>query len=428
MADEWRTTTLGEVCSVITDGAHQSPKTVAAGMPMASVKDLNFWGLDLTSARHISHEDYRALVRQGCKPLVGDVLIAKDGNSALDTVCVVNRPLEVVLLSSIAILRPDPDKIDAKYLKGYFMTPSVIEYLKSNFISGAAIPRVVLRDFKRAEISLPSIDEQRAIGGVFGTLDDKIELNRRMTESLEAIAQAIFKSWFVDFDPVRAKASGEAPESICKRLGLPPELLALFPDCFVDSELGEIPQGWEVSTLGDFIEIFDSKRIPLSNREREKRAGPYPYYGAASVMDYVDDFLFDGVYVLMGEDGSVTNADGTPVLQYAWGKFWVNNHAHVLRARSPISNEQLLLLLRRTNIAPMVTGAVQAKLSQANLRRIEFVRAPDVVSERFGKVVGPVFDMVRSRIDENRVLASMRDSLLPKLLSGELRVPVEGAA
>ena len=427
MASEWRTTTLGKLCSTITDGAHQSPKTVESGMPMASVKDLNFWGLDLGTARNISIDDYEALVRQGCKPLVGDVLIAKDGNSALDTVCVIEKPIDVVLLSSIAILRPDPEEIDSKYLKYYFMAPSVIDYLKTNFISGAAIPRVVLRDFKRAQISLPNLDEQRSISYVLGSLDDKIELNRQMNETLESIARTIFKSWFVDFDPVRAKANGEPPESICTRLRLTPDILALFPDRLVDSELGKIPEGWVVSLLGDFIEIFDARRIPLSNRERETRQGPYPYHGAAGVMDYVDQYLFDGVFVLMGEDGSVVNLDGSPVLQYVWGRFWVNNHAHVLQARTPITNEQLLLLLRQTNIAPLVTGAVQAKLSQGNLRRIQFVCPPDLLNREFGALVGPIFSVVRSRSEESRALAEVRDVLLPALMTGDVRVQPEGS-
>src|SRR3569623_223556 len=104
-----------------------------------------------------------------------------------------------------------------------------------------------------------------------------------MTEKLEPIARGIYKSWLVDFAPVSAKTSGEPPESICRRLLLSPDLLALFPDRLVDSELVEIPEGWSASTLGDHIEIFDSKRIPLSKREREIRRGQYPYYGAASV-------------------------------------------------------------------------------------------------------------------------------------------------
>ena len=144
---------------------------------------------------------------------------------------------------------------------------------------------------------------------------------------------------------------------------LDPATAALFPAHFDHKAEGVVPTGWRATTLGEVIEIFDSKRIPLSGREREARRGKYPYHGAASVMDYVDDFLYDGIYALMGEDGSVINEDGTPVLQYVWGKFWVNNHAHVLRGKNGISTEHLLLHLKGCNIAPFVNGAVQPKLN-----------------------------------------------------------------
>jgi restriction endonuclease S subunit len=310
----------------------------------------------------------------------------------------------------------------------------VLRYLKPNFVEIArnkqttGLGHVTKRDLESIEAAVPAAQEQRAIAHILGTLDDKIHQNRRMNETLEAMARAMFKSWFVDFDPVRAKASGEPPESICRRLRLTRDLLALFPDRLVDSELGEIPEGWEVGLLGDCIEILDSKRVPLSSREREVRRGQYPYHGAASVMDYVDGFLFDGVYVLAGEDGSVIASGGKPVLQYVWGKFWVNNHAHVLRARPPMSNEQLLLQLGEVNIGPFVTGAVQAKLSQSNLRRIEVVHAPDQVIAAFGSLVGPLYDMIRSLTDESRTLAVARDALLPEIFAGRVRVPLEGAS
>lgn len=140
-------------------------------------------------------------------------------------------------------------------------------------------------------------------------------------------------------------------------------------------------------------------------------------------MDFVDDYIFDGIYVLMGEDGSVVNEDGSPVIQYVWGKFWVNNHAHVLQAKAPMASEHLLLVLKQSNIAPFVTGAVQAKLSQGNLRRIPLVSASARVVEEFAKLIVPLFDLMRSREEETRTLANTRDALLPRLLSGELRVP-----
>lgn len=178
-----------------------------------------------------------------------------------------------------------------------------------------------------------------------------------MNRTLEKMAQAIFKSWFIDFDPVRAKVEGRDP-------GLPKEIADLFPDSFEDSELGPIPKGWKATKLKDAIDIHDSKRVPLNSRERAKRKGPYPYYGAAGIMDYVDDYLFEGIYVLVGEDGSVIDDKGHPITQYVWGQFWVNNHAHILTGKNGVTNEHLYLALKNTNIQPFVTGAVQPKVNQ----------------------------------------------------------------
>jgi type I restriction enzyme S subunit len=253
--------------------------------------------------------------------------------------------------------------------------------------SGSAIPSTSRPEFYQLPVSLPPLSEQRAIACILGALDDKIELNRRMNETLEATAQSIFKSWFVD----------------ATRDGL--------------------PQGWREERLKEAIAIYDSKRIPLSSRERAERPGKYPYYGAASVMDYVDDFLFDGLYVLMGEDGSVVNEDDTPVLQYVWGKFWVNNHAHVLTGRNGISVEHLFLFLKTVNIRPFVTGAVQPKLNQGNLCRIPFILPPESVSQDFARLIEPPFARFRANGEQSRTLAALRDALLPKLISGELRIP-----
>ena len=286
----------------------------------------------------------------------------------------------------------------------------------SGFLSGSTMPKLTQGNMNRIPVIEPPLPEQKAIAHILGTLDDKIELNRRMNATLEAMARALFQSWFVDFDPVRAKLDGRQPA------GLDATTAALFPAHFQDSSLGYIPQEWRAASLGNVLEISDSKRIPLSGREREKRQGPYPYHGAASVMDYIDDFLFDGIYVLMGEDGSVINDDGTPVLQYVWGKFWVNNHAHVLRGTNGICTEHLLLHLKNCNIAAFVTGAVQPKLNQGNMNRIEFILPPPEIGKAFAKIIEPLFAQTRANTEQSRILATLRDTLLPKLLSGELSV------
>ena len=257
--------------------------------------------------------------------------------------------------------------------------------------------------------------EQQDIAHVLGTLDDKIELNRRMNRNLEEMARAIFQDWFVDFGPTRAKMEGLDPY-------LPPELWDLFPDELVDSELGEIPEGWEVSELGEIIEILDRIRIPLNSRQRSQRQGPYPYYGAAGIMDYVDDFLFDGVFVLTGEDGSVIDNDGYPVAQYVWGQFWVNNHAHVMKGKNGVSHEYIYLLLKDQNIGAFVTGAVQPKLSQGNLKAVPIVKPDIIICQTFTALTDPIFSSFRHHSDESHTLSAQRDTLLPKLMSGEIPV------
>ena len=263
------------------------------------------------------------------------------------------------------------------------------------------------------EILLPPLAEQCAIAQILGTLDDKIELNRQMSQTLEAMAQALFKSWFIDFTPVHAKAAGQDP-------GLPTHISALFPNHFEESEQGPTPAGWQVSTAGEHIINFDSKRVPVSGAERAKRRGVYPYHGATSVMDHIDDYIFDGIYLLVGEDGSVVRENGAAVTQYVWGKFWVNNHAHVLQGRGSVSTEQVYLYFSLQSVAPYITGAVQPKLSQGRMNNIPFIFPGDKVCKAFSDLTKPWFAKLRACRSEVETLASIRDTLLPKLISGKV--------
>ena len=145
-------------------------------------------------------------------------------------------------------------------------------------------------------------------------------------------------------------------------------------------------------------------------------------HGAAGIVDYVDDFLFDGVYVLTGEDGSVVDADGHPVVQYIWGQFWVNNHAHVLKGKNGVSEEHLYLLLHQANISAFVTGAVQPKLSQRNLKAVPIVFASRSVCGAFSDIIRPLFKKMRVNADETESLAALRDAILSKLVSGKVRL------
>ncbi len=148
----------------------------------------------------------------------------------------------------------------------------------------------------------------------------------------------------------------------------------------------------------------------------------YPYYGAASLMDYVDEYIFDGKYLLLGEDGTVVDDAGYPILQYVWGKFWVNNHAHILTGKLGFNVESLMLLFRKTPVKSIVTGAVQPKISQANLKSIPVVIPPEEELAAFNDNIDALFALIRNNEEQNKELSKLRDTLLPKLLSGEIDV------
>lgn len=383
------------------DGGTQPPASTFISQPRDGY-------VRLVQIRHFESDSHLTFIpdsRKWRKCRASDVLIGRYG-AALGRICTGLQGAYNVALAKVV----PTERIHLPF--AYHLLRS--SYFQVPLIAGGG--RSAQAGFNKEGLSvirlpIPPLAEQRAIAHILGTLDDKIELNRRCNQTLEAMARALFKDWFVDFGPVRAKMEAREPY-------LPADLWQLFPDRLDDE--GK-PEGWVERPLGDFVNIYDSRRVPLSGKQRAERQGPYPYHGAAGVMDGVDDFLFDGVHVLLGEDGSVVKPDGRPYTQYVWGKFWVNNHAHVLRGRG-ISNETLLVFLDQCDVAPFVTGAVQPKLSQGNLKAIPFIDTGDVLLRRFGEVIDPIFAQIRDATEESRTLSQLRDTLLPKLISGELRI------
>ena len=271
---------------------------------------------------------------------------------------------------------------DAKFIYYFLKT---LEW--SKFTSASAVPGINRNTVHKETVSLPDIETQRRIASTLSMLDEKIKTNTEINDNLEQQASTLYRKY--------------------------------FPYAVSD----DLPVGWRIGTVGEIVEIHDSRRIPLSGAQRAKMGKRiYPYYGAASLMDYVDEYIFDGKYLLLGEDGTVVDDAGYPILQYVWGQFWVNNHAHILTGKLGFNVESLLLLFKQTPVKSIVTGAVQPKISQANLRSIQVVVPPQPVLDAFNELSCPLFDKIRQNQDQNKALASLRDTLLPKLMSGEIDV------
>lgn len=255
---------------------------------------------------------------------------------------------------------------------------------------GTKMPRGDKTSIMQYEVPLIDLQVQKKIASVLKALDERIKLNNEINNNLEQQAKALYKDWFFDFSPFSTE--------------------------------GNLPDGWHLGTVGDIIQLHDSKRVPLSGSERDKMEKIYPYYGATSLMDYVDNYLFDGIYLLLGEDGTVVDSLGFPILQYVYGQFWVNNHAHIITGKEGFSVEELYLFFSLTNIKSIVTGAVQQKVSQQNLKKVPAIIPSKEALSAFDDLIQPVFAQIRNLRDENTNLADLRDTLLPRLMSGELDV------
>ena len=289
------------------------------------------------------------------------------------------------LVRAVALLDIE-DKIISKWVKYYLDSPYGKDYIGQN-LNTTVQPTLNIKSLTNMPVPFYDTEYMEKTTDLLSKIDDKIALNNKINENLEQQAQLLYKQYF--------------PYSVNDKL----------------------PDGWHVGAVGEIVEIHDAKRIPLSGAERAKmKKKTYPYYGAAALMDYVDDYIFDGKYLLLGEDGTVVDNAGYPILQYVWGQFWVNNHAHVLTGKLGFNVESLYMLFKHTQVKSIVTGAVQPKISQANLRSIPVVIPPENLLIEYNSQIEPMFALFRANDKASKTLTVLRDTLLPKLMNGEIDI------
>ena len=317
------------------------------------------------------------------------------------------------------------DELDARFL-AYYVNSIAVHHVAAHLV-GAVQQHFNVASARKMQLKLPEISEQRAIAHILGTLDDKIELNRRMNETLEAMARAIFKSWFVDFDPVRAKAEG-------RDTGLPEEIANLFPDSFEETELGEVPRGWEVWRAGDVGDIICGKTPSTKIVE---------YYG--------DDVPF---ITIPDMHGNVFSVNVQKKLSYAGAKSQVKKMLPsgticvsciatpglvVITTEESQTNQQInsvvphesdqtyywFWVFRDLGDEIKASGSGGSVLTNLSTGRFSELRVQSSTAElrsAYHLYVGPIFKTILSNIKEMNTLAELRDTLLPKLISGELRL------
>lgn len=278
--------------------------------------------------------------------------------------------------------------------------------------TGSTVQRLPYEAFGELKIPCPPLDVQRAIVQIIDDIDSKIYLNKQTSESLEQIAQTIFKSWFVDYEPVQAKARGEQPE------GMDAEIAALFPDSFEDSELGPVMLGSAVSTVGEALDLSwgDTKTTKSSYIETG-----YPAFSAKGQDGYLKKFDYNQTGVVLSAIGA-----GCGVSWLASGKWsCIKNTIRIIaKPEKPNALFYFYFLTRNPDFWPK-SGSAQPFIGQEDARSVRIVLPPQNVLREFDKIVEPVFAQVKNLQTENQTLARIRDSLLPRLISGELEIPEE---
>ena len=306
---------------------------------------------------------------------------------------------------------PGPE-IDSMFL--YYAFTQLAHQLDSAGGGGSVYTNVSKSRFSNIEITFPALPEQRAIAHILGALDDKIELNRRMNETLEEMARALFKSWFVDFEPVRAKMEGRwrRGESLP---GMPAELYDVFPDGMVDSELGEIPARWGVAALGDLIELAYGKALKADNR----RSGTIPVYGSNGQVGWHDEKLVAGPGIVVGRKGN------PGVVTWVHADFFPIDTTFYVVPRVRNWGLPFLFFALTTQDLPAISADSAVPGLNRNLAYMNKQVVPSgLILDEFNDCAGAIFRSCHLLKKESSTLAAQRDALLPRLVSGEIGVGI----
>lgn len=307
-------------------------------------------------------------------------------------------------------LRPKPSSELLPEYVGYYLRSPVFRRAVSAMSTMSTRASLNNEMIGRLEISFPPREVQVRISEILKSLDDRITLLRETNATLEAIAQALFKSWFVDFDPVRAKAEGRQPE------GVDVTTAALFPDSFEESELGLVPKGWLVGFLSDVCTIASGKRPP-DRSDHLTEVCSIPLYGGAGLMGYTSASLFDEMQIVTGRVGTLGK------VHVAYPPFWASDNVLVVSPKEPADFTFALHWIRSVDVQALNRGSTQPLLTQRDLGAQQGLIPTRELLRKFQEIAGPLYEQIRLQELQAQTLTQLRDTLLPRLISGQLGLP-----
>ncbi len=426
MSSDIVTAPLEELCEAVFDCPHSTPAWTDQGVVVLRSSNIRNGRLDLSSPSftdefHYEERSKRARIK------AGDLVITRE--APMGEVCLIPDNLRCCLGQRMVMLRPDQNQCHGQYLLYALQSKRVQDQIQSHEGTGSTVSNLRIPVLKQLLIPSPGIDTQKAIAHILGTLDDKIELNRKTNETLEAMAKALFKSWFVDFDPVRAKAEG-------RPTGLPAEISDLFPDSFENSELGEIPSGWQCCPFTQLVDVI-SGGTPKTSVD-EYWNGSIPWFSVVDAPSDADCWVIQTEKSIthLGLDNcsskllplgtTIISARGTVGKVCLTGQdMAMNQSCYGLRSKAA-NGEYFCFYLTKSLVEILEArahGSVFSTITRDTLDGVSTIYPPLEVIQSFNGIAGALLVKIKNNLEENRILSNQRDALLPKLISGEIRIP-----
>ena len=389
---------LDDVCLGIWDCPHSTPKLATNGPLVVRSQDIRTGVFKTEEAARVTEKTYKERIARA-EPLPGDLLYSREG-TYFGIAAEMITDERVCLGQRMVLIRPDRSTLNSRFLRMWLNSPVLARHIHG-FRDGTVAERLNMPTIRGLPVPRFTISEQGRIAELLGRFDDAIELNRSMNNTLEAISQEIFRDWFVEFGPTRAKVEGRAPY-------LASELWDLFPHA-LDND--EIPVGWDIRKLEEFLELAYGKSLPAKNRN----AGNVAVYGSGGRAGTHDAALVEGPAVIVGRKGTIGSLyweDGSV--------FPIDTVFYVVPRIGSMLFSYHLLCVQPLN--DMNTDAAVPGLNRNNVYRLEFPQPASVLISAFDEVVGPLWSLRGKNLKEIEALGEVRDFLLPKLMSGEIRL------
>jgi type I restriction enzyme S subunit len=425
----WQEIALQDLALEITVGfvGPMASEYVPSGIPFLRSLNVEPYRINRNELMFVSDAFHKKIKKSSLAP--GDVVIVRTGKPG--TAAVIPETLPVANCSDLVVVRPGP-RLDSRFL-AYYINSAAQHHVSAHTV-GAVQQHFNVGSAKTLKLMLPSLDEQRAIASILGALDDKIELNRRMNRTLEAMAQAIFRSWFVDFEPVSAKRDGRKPA------GMDDATAALFPEHFQDTEMGPVPAGWQTTPIGELVKVVGGS-TPRTNEPSFWEAGTIAWATPKDLASLIEPALLKterritplGLSQISSgllPTGTVLLSSRAPIgyIAIAEVPVAVNQGFISIVCEKELSNHYVVRWLQENmeTIVSRANGTTFLEISKANFRPIPAIVPPKAVLDRYSAIADKLHTRLVKNVRQTQQLATLRDTLLPQLLSGKLPVKSAG--